>query len=266
MIVRGVDAVISKTDYLYIWGNVLPLFLDTDINLINLEATLTTSTQKVLKTFNFKASPDKINSLNAAKVTIANLANNHILDFSTEGLIETIQTLDAAGIKHVGAGMNVKEASEPALVIKNNITTGVLGFTDNEPGWKAGNSAVGVNYIDISEKNDRYKALQSIIQLPKKADIIIVSIHWGPNLKPEPSKKFIVFAHEMIDAGADIIHGHSAHNFQGIEIYNHKLILYDTGDFVDDYVVYPELKNDHSFFSALKLANKGYQNLNLSRF
>jgi len=248
MIGRGVNTAITNKGYIYPWGNVLPLLKNTDINIINLETALTRSIKKVFKAFNFKATPDKIKTLTEAGITVTNLANNHILDFSEEGLAETIQTLNAAGIKYAGAGMNDKEAAKPAILAKKNITIGVLGFTDNEPGWKAGTSTSGVNYFDISRKDDRNKALQNVVQLRKETDIVIVSIHWGPNMKETPDKHFIDFAHEMIEQGADIIHGHSAHNFQGIEVYSHKLILYDTGDFVDDYVVDPVLKNDHSFF------------------
>ena len=70
----------------------------------------------------------------------------------------------------------------------------------------------------------------------------------------------------MIDSGADIIIGHSAHNFQGIEQYHGKLILYDTGDFVDDYVVDPYLKNDHSFFYRMNLKKTGNLNWNFILF
>ena len=263
MIGRSVNTTITGEGYIYPWGNVLPLLKNTDINIINLEAALTNSNKKVFKTFNFKATPDKIKSLTEACVTVANLANNHVLDFSEEGLRETIQTLNVAGIKYVGAGMNEKEAGKPVILTKKNITIGVLGFTDNEPGWKAGTSTSGVNYIDISRKDDCNKALINIAQLRKETDILIVSIHWGPNMQEEPERHFIDFAHEMIAQGADIIHGHSAHNFQGIEVYNHKLIFYDTGDFVDDYVVDPVLKNDHSFFFRVEANKKGVTKLEL---
>ena len=263
MIGREVDAIISRTDYWYIWGDVLPILRDTDINIINLETTLTSSDKDVFKTFNFKAAPDRIKSLKEAGITITNLANNHILDFSEEGLIETIQMLNSAGILYTGAGINDIEAAKPAIVIKNNTAVGVIGFTDNEPGWNAGVSSCGINYIDISESNDRCKTLLHIEQLRKETDIAIVSIHWGPNMCEEPSPEFIAFAHEIIDAGADIIHGHSAHNFQGIEIYNGKIILYDTGDFVDDYRVDPWLRNDHSFFFWVEVANQHVTKLRL---
>jgi poly-gamma-glutamate synthesis protein (capsule biosynthesis protein) len=257
MIGRGVNTVISRQGYPYIWGNLLSTLRNTDLNIANLETTLTNSNHQVSKTFNFKASPDKIRALIEANITIVNVANNHILDFAEEGLIETLKTLGTAGIKYVGAGENIHEASKPAILSKKNITIGALGFTDNEPGWKAGPFTSGVNYINISNKNDRNQALRNIDELRKETDIVIVSIHWGPNMKEAPNKRFIDFAHEMIEHGADIIHGQSAHNFQGIEVYDQKLILYDTGDFVDDYVVHSDLKNDHSFFYRVEVDKAG---------
>jgi len=259
MIGRGVNAAITDKGYSYPWGNMLPILKNTDINIINLEAALTNSNKKVYKVFNFKASPDRIKTLEEACVTIVNLANNHILDFSEEGLIETIQTLDNSGIKHTGAGRNENEAEKPVILTVKNSTLGMLGFTDNEPGWKAGNSTSGVNYIDISNSDDCKKALTAISTLDKKTDLVIVSIHWGPNMNEEPERHFIDFAHAMIEHGADIIHGHSAHNFQGIEIYRHKLILYDTGDFVDDYAVDPYFRNDHSFFFKVEASQQGIE-------
>jgi poly-gamma-glutamate capsule biosynthesis protein CapA/YwtB (metallophosphatase superfamily) len=263
MMGRGVDLMINKKGYSYIWGNTLPLLQGTDLNIVNLETALTSSTSKKVKTFNFKAGPDKVRSLTRGRVTVTNLANNHILDFSEEGLIDTIHTLNSAGIKYAGAGLDDEEAARPVMLNRNEIIIGVLGFTDNEPDWKAGPSCCGVNYIDVSVLKDRNRALLHITKLKKEADIVIVSIHWGPNRKEFPDYHFIDFAHEMAEQGADIIHGHSAHNFQGIEIYKHKLILYDTGDFVDDYRVDGFFKNDHSFFFRVEVSKRGITKLEL---
>src|SRR5439155_11772603 len=116
MIGRYVDSVISGRGYNWPWGNVLPVLKSTDINIINLETTLTRSNNIVSKVFNFKATPDKVNSLSAAHIAAVNLANNHILDFSGDGLTETIHTLNAAQIKHTGAGLNSREAAEPVML------------------------------------------------------------------------------------------------------------------------------------------------------
>ena len=87
MIGRGVDAAISRNGYTYPWGNLLPLLSSTDLNVINLETTLTNSSSEVFKTFNFKASPDKVECLKLAHIHIANIANNHILDFFRTGFL-----------------------------------------------------------------------------------------------------------------------------------------------------------------------------------
>ncbi|ULQ51629.1 CapA family protein [Flavihumibacter fluvii] len=263
MIGRNVNTSISSFGYAYPWGNVLPLLKKTDVNIINLEAALTNSNKKVFKTFNFKATPDRTSTLTAGCITLVNLANNHILDFSEEGLVESIHSLIGAGINYVGAGRNAFEAERPCILRKNDTSIGVLGFTDNEPGWAATPSGTGVNYIDISNGNDRARAKDCISALCKRADIVIVSIHWGPNMKLSPDQEFVNFAHEMIDSGADIIHGHSAHNFQGIEVYRNKLVLYDTGDFIDDYMVNPDFKNDHSFLFRIEVNKEGIKKLEL---
>jgi poly-gamma-glutamate synthesis protein (capsule biosynthesis protein) len=204
MLGRTLDKVISKKGYDYPWGNLLPLMKATDINIINLETTLTHSNKKVPKTFNFKASPDKIKSLIEANITVANLANNHIFDFHTDGLLETIKTLDSAGIRHVGAGRDLNEAAAVAIIQKNDLTVGVLGITDNEPGWAAFNGP-GTNYVDIDSDEDCRRILNAIAAIRNKVDIVIVSIHWGPNMRQQPTRRFVHFGHLISQHGAHII-------------------------------------------------------------
>lgn len=263
MIGRNVNDAMNSRGAVYIWGDLLPILRATDLNIINLEAALTLRSQTVPKTFHFKADPQNVSALTDANVYLVNLANNHVLDYGEEGLLETLETLRAAGIRFVGAGKNSSEAVLPAFLNAKGISIGVLGFTDNEPGWKAGPSKPGVNYIDIAQKSDREFALSSIGELKKETDVVIVTIHWGPNLKAAPDPLYISFAQAMIDRGASLIHGHSAHNFQGIEQRRQRLIFYDTGDFVDDYVVHPELKNDHSFFFRVSVDKEGIKGANL---
>ena len=260
MIGRMVNEMLSVTSYTYPWGDVLPLLRSTDINLINLETALTTSTEEVLKVFNFKADPDRVQSLIEAKIDVCNLANNHVLDFSEEGLIETLSVLDDAQIEHVGAGQNRTEALKPVIIEKKDITVGIIGFTDNEPGWEAEENTPGVSYVRVG---DVAKIEKEIKKLRNEVDILIFTIHWGPNMVQRPKKEFIDFAHDIIDLGVDIFHGHSAHIFQGIEVYNKKLILYDTGEFVDDYYVDPFLRNDQSFFYLVEIDKNGIKKVEL---
>lgn len=264
MIGRGVDKAITQKGYTYPWGDVLPLLRRTDFNLVNLETALTYSSEAVSKTFNFKASPDKVQTLTRGRITAVSLANNHILDFAPEGLMETLRTLKAAGILYAGAGLNEEEATRPALITREGYTIGLLSYTDNEPGWKAAPGKCGTNYISIESGYDQQQALNAVERLRPAVDLLVVSLHWGPNMREEPPASFVTFAHRLIEQGTDIVHGHSAHIFQGIEVYRNRLILYDTGDFVDDYLVHPAVRNDLSFFFQVELSQRTLERLVLT--
>ncbi len=260
MIGRLVNKVISTTSYEYPWGNLLPLLNKTDLNLINLETTLTSSINAVPKVFNFKSDPENVESLKRAKIDVVTLANNHILDFGIEGLEETLQALSKAGILHVGVGLNIEEVKKPVIIDIKNMTIGIIGYTDNEPTWRATATKPGTNYVYVG---DHRGVIREIKKLKRKVDILIFTIHWGPNMVQHPTKAFQRFARAAIDAGVDIFHGHSAHVFQGIEIYKNKVIFYDAGDFVDDYYVTPSLRNDRSFLFLVEVNKQGIKGIQL---
>jgi poly-gamma-glutamate synthesis protein (capsule biosynthesis protein) len=260
MIGRTVNELLASKPTHYIWGDMLNNLLATDLNIANLETTLTTHDKAVPKVFNFKSDPKNVTALTAANITLVSLANNHSLDFGVEGLQETIKTLDSANIMHVGAGKNLDAAMKGAIIEKNGIKIGVLGFTDNEPTWAAGPNKPGINYVHVG---NIAPIKQAIALIRNDVDLLILSIHWGPNMRQRPTQEFIDFAHQMIDAGIDIIHGHSAHIFQGIEIYKNKLIMYDTGDFIDDYAIDPLLRNDQSFLFLVDVTKGGIKKLTL---
>lgn len=253
MIGRLVNEFLDEAPPGWIWGNLLPILQKNDLNLINLEAALTKSDKIVPKVFNFKADPEKVRVLSEGPIHAVNLANNHLLDFSEEGLLETLQMLDGAKIAHAGAGRNAAEAAAPAILDCQGIKVGILGYTDNQPGWIATTDRPGIRYIRIG---DNQAVAEDIKTLRPKVDLLIVSLHWGPNMRERPTQAFKAFAHHLIDLGADLIHGHSAHIFQGVEIYQGKLILYDTGDFVDDYAVDPRLRNDRTFLFLVTFADR----------
>ncbi len=260
MIGRLLNEKIRQAGYTYPWGNMRTLLQSNDLNIVNLETTLTMSTQKVPKVFNYKADPTHVQALKEVNITLVNLANNHVLDFGPSGLQETLDTLDGAGIAHVGAGVNQAKAHAPVIVEKNGIRIGVLGYTDNEPGWQAKENKPGTAYVHIGDIGAVRREIEA---LRKKVDLLIVSLHIGPNMVNAPSQEIIDFCHGLIDLGVDIIHGHSAHVVQGIELYKGKLIMYDTGDFVDDYAVDPILRNDLSFLFVVTADKDGVRDIRL---
>lgn len=260
MLGRLVNQSITAHGYTHPWGDVLPLLKKNDFNIINLETTITKSEKRVFKVFNFKLDPDNAQTLVEANISLVNLANNHSFDFNEEGFLETTQLLDSKKIKHVGAGQDINQARKLEILEKNGIKIGVIGYTDNEPDWAATLEKAGINYIRIGQIE---KIEHDIKSIRNQVDVLIVSIHWGPNKIERPEKTFIEFAHKIIDCGADLIHGHSAHIFQGIEIYNGKAIIYGAGDFIDDYMIYSDQHNDHSFLFQAKITKDGVQQLKL---
>jgi poly-gamma-glutamate capsule biosynthesis protein CapA/YwtB (metallophosphatase superfamily) len=254
------------------WGDVMPLLDAADLRIINLECAITDNEQpwtRTPKVFHFRAEPSAIETLRTARIDACSLANNHTLDFEEQGLLDTLEHLDAAGIRHAGAGRNQAEAADPAiLTVRADHTRRVamLAFTDNEPSFAAGTDRPGTNYLPVSLKPDVLRRLERAVSDVREmgVDTVIFSNHLGPNMVQRPKAIFRRFARAVIDLGVDVYYGHSAHVFQGVEIYRGKPILYDTGDFIDDYALDPRLRNDWSFFFQVSVEEGRFERLGLT--
>jgi poly-gamma-glutamate capsule biosynthesis protein CapA/YwtB (metallophosphatase superfamily) len=254
------------------WGDVRPLLDAADLRIINLECAITDNEQpwtRTAKVFHFRAKPSAIETLRTARIDACSLANNHTLDFEEQGLLDTLEHLDAAGIRHAGAGRNQEEAADPAILTvpaDHTRRAALLAFTDNEPSFAAGTDRPGTNYLPVSLKPDVLRRVERAVAAARGmgVDTVIFSNHWGPNMVQRPKKIFRRFAHAVIDRGVDIYYGHSAHVFQGVEIYRGKPIIYDTGDFIDDYAVNPELRNDWSFLFQVSVVEGRFERLDLT--
>ncbi len=258
MLGRNVNEFITSHGLSYPWGDMLPIIRQADLRLINLECTITAHDKRWSKTpkvFFFRTRPEHVGVLKVAGINFVSLANNHILDFREEGLIETIETLNRAGITHAGAGRNIEEAERPAFLDADGLRVGIVAFTDNEPVWAADEDKPGINYVPISldlDEGHLFRVKKALEVAREGSDFVIATFHWGPNMVRYPSREFIDFAHAVIDAGCDLFWGHSAHLFQPVEVYRDRLILYDTGDFIDDYAVGLE-RNDESFLFVVSI-------------
>jgi poly-gamma-glutamate capsule biosynthesis protein CapA/YwtB (metallophosphatase superfamily) len=184
------------------------------------------------------------------------LANNHVLDYGPEALTECLELLDRAGIKRAGAGATLEEALAPALFVLPQGRVAVVGLTDNEPEWEATDRKPGVSYVAYGDRGlvepYRSRMAQVLAFARRQAELVMVSAHVGPNWGA-PSRAMQALAHELIDMGADLYWGHSNHTPQGIELYKGKAILYSTGDFVDDYMVDNDERNDLSFLFMVEV-------------
>ena len=241
-----------SVEYAYIWGDALTELerASPAARIVNLETSVTRSDVCWPKGINYRMHPANVPCLTAAGIDVCAIANNHILDYGPAGLVETLDTLHSAGLRTAGAGRNLDEARRPAVVDLANgrlfvFSVGAVS-SGVPPSWAATAQEPGVDFLpelsdataEIEERVRRIKGL---------GDLVVVSVHWGSNWGYKVDSDQVRFAHRLIDAGVDIVHGHSSHHPRPIEVYRRKLVLYGCGDFVDDYegvARYEEFRHD----------------------
>jgi len=233
---RGVDPS-------YLWGAALSEFerMRPDARIINLEASITHSENYEPKGINYRMSPENAAFLKAAAIDCCVLGNNHILDWGAGGLRDTLAVLKQLQIKTAGAGQTLSEAAAPAVLnVAGRGRVLLFSFVDATSGvtrsWGATNERPGINLLgEISERSARGVA-DLVAQARRPGDLIVVSVHWGPNWGYEIPREQRRFAHALIDqADVSLVHGHSSHHPKAIEVYRDRLVLYGCGDFLNDY-------------------------------
>jgi poly-gamma-glutamate synthesis protein (capsule biosynthesis protein) len=229
-------------DFLYIWGDALAELqhVALDARIVNLETSVTRSGERWPKGINYRMHPANVGCLTAAGIDVCVLANNHVLDYGHSGLVETLETLDRAGLKTTGAGRTLAEARRPAVVDRTVDSRVIVhGFGTETSGiparWAAAEDLPGVDFLfDLSDETAA--AIEEPVRRAKRSrDITIASIHWGTNWGYEVPHEHVRFAHRLIDSGINIVHGHSSHHPRPIEVYRNRIILYGCGDFINDY-------------------------------
>jgi poly-gamma-glutamate synthesis protein (capsule biosynthesis protein) len=227
-----------------VWGDALEElnWRAPDVRVINLETAVTTSGDFWQgKGINYRMNPANTPVLSVAGIDIAALANNHVLDWGYSGLAETINTLTNLDIGHAGAGRNRNEAEAPVVVpLGGKARVVVFSFAAETSGvpeaWAAKEDRPGVNLLRNLSDDTVQRIRDQVRRVKKPGDIVIASIHWGPNWGYDISAEQVRFSRGLIDeAGVDVIHGHSSHHAKAIEVYRGKLILYGCGDFLNDY-------------------------------
>lgn len=267
MLGRQVNSLLRDQSPEYPWGNTLPLFLGADWRACNLECVITdhgSPWARSPKFFHFQTDAKNIAVLKAARMNAVSLANDHTLDFNHRGMVDMLKLLDGAGVAHSGMGLNREAASQLAVSEVRGVRIGLLSFTDNEPTWDAGENHPGVFYAPVEIQDERTaELLNKVHQARSQVDVLIVAAHWGGNWSVHPPTQHTTLARGLIRAGADVIFGHSSHVCRGIEVFEGGLILYSTGDFVDDYAVDPIERNDRSWVFEIQIEDQQSPRLHL---
>lgn len=228
----------ASIDYSWPWGEAVEVVdqFAPDVRLLNLETTITACGEFARgKAVHYRMHPDNIGCLTAIRPDVCVLANNHSLDFGYQGLTDTLRALEDAGIRSAGAGLDATRAECPAVVGRVVIASCGMSSSGIPPRWAATGRRPGVAYVpDMTDRSADVVA-ERVAALKGPDGIAVVSLHWGSNWGYAVDSAQIRFAHRLIDAGVDLVHGHSSHHPRPIESYRGKLVLYGCGDTIDDY-------------------------------
>ncbi|MFJ9366432.1 CapA family protein [Nocardia sp. NPDC101769] len=226
------------------WGDVGPMLdqLAPEVRLINLETTITIDgVFAPAKGIHYRMNPANIATLKAFRPDACALANNHILDFGDRGLRDTLDALAAANIRTAGAGTSIAAACRPVVVEpaagRRVVIVSVASTSSGVPlAWAAQDDRPGVWLAGdpLGRAVADHVAAEALAH-KRSDDILIVSVHWGSNWGYGIGQSEIQFAQRLVDAGVDIVHGHSSHHPRPVEIYHGRPILYGCGDVIDDY-------------------------------
>lgn len=225
-----------------------------DLFVLNLECCISDRGEPFFdpgKPFFFRAPPVSARRLAKLGVGAVTLANNHALDFGPDALLDTLTHLDAVGIPAVGAGADEQRARAAAILPCGELRLRLIGLSDHPPTYAAGTESPGIAYADV--RGGLPDWVIGAARPGSDADLVLVLPHWGPNMVAEPVAHVRASAHALLEAGADMIAGHSAHVFQGVA----PRVLFDLGDFIDDYAVHPELRNDLGLLWMVELGPAG---------
>lgn len=203
---------------------------NADITMVNEEFPFSNrGTQAQDKQFTFRVDPGYVKILQEMGIDVVTVANNHALDYGTDALSDTFQTLDNAGIAYVGAGDNLERASQPYVIKAGGKTFGFLAASRVIPevSWNIDNRQPGMLCT-----YDSAELCNAIQKAKETCDYVVVYVHWGIERENTPQDYQRQLGKAYIDAGADMVIGAHPHVLQGIEYYNGKPIVYSLGNYI----------------------------------
>lgn len=257
--------------YTWLWGDALTAIeqLDPDARVLNLETSVTRCADFApRKGIHYRMNPANVPAVSVARPDVCVLANNHVLDFGRRGLRETLTTLDRAGLPTAGAGRDLAEAARPASVPLPGARRMLVFAAATEssgvpPSWAATVTKPGVHFLPELDDTAIASVADAVAAVRRPGDIVVFSVHWGSNWGYSVPREQVRFAHRLVDAGVDIVHGHSSHHPRPIELYRGRLILYGCGDLINDYegiTGYAPYRDDLRLLYHVSVDNDGVVN------
>lgn len=258
-LIFGGDIAPLRADPTGMFGNLVPVIRQADLALANLEIALSNRGRPIRgKPIAHTGPPAAIEGLLEVGFDAFNLANNHVLDFGEDALLDTLESLHAAGLGVFGAGPDAAAAAAPFITERNGIKVGLLGYTSTLPqGFDAGVGSPGVNPLRVRTayrplrnldeypgtepvintwpvEEDLRRMRQDVVSLKNRVDVLLVYQHWGSSITEGVHEFQKIIGHAAIDSGADGVFGGHQHVISAIEFYHGKPIVHGMGNLLFD--------------------------------
>lgn len=210
-------------------GIVRSLVRDADLAIANHEQPTPTNWTYHLFGTRFSGKPDLTRIFTRAGIDFMSLANNHIRDYGDPGVVNTLKTLDKYGIRHAGAGRNVKAAARPAYLEANGITVGIVSC-----------DTIALTHVGASKSRagalpcKSEQAFDAIRTARQRADVLIVFPHWGIEFSRGRLKSQERLAARWERMGVDLVIGGHSHVPGGIGDIDGMPVFYSLGNFIFD--------------------------------
>ncbi len=222
--IRAFEPVVSR-DAVAVYGDLLPALRRADLRIVNCECALTAARRPVWKSGAvFKGLPAHVKGLTAVPFEVATLANNHVFDYGLAGFRETLDVLRRNGVRTVGAGMTLDEATSPLRLSVEGARLTIVNFGEGED-LTASRGGPGVCGWEIE------RLAGHIRKAKKRGDFVVAIGHAGLEYIPFPPPYVVAAFRALSDAGADVVVGHHPHVPQGLETRRGRLIAYSLGNF-----------------------------------
>jgi poly-gamma-glutamate capsule biosynthesis protein CapA/YwtB (metallophosphatase superfamily) len=241
----------SNTELLgYPLQRLAPTFRAADLVFVNCEGALSDHARQV----GLNRTPEKFaKAMRSSGISLVNLANNHTFDAEERGFLDTLRALSSAGIGHVGGGRDLAEARKPVILTRNGVKLGFLGYAQFSNMGESAFAAAGRPGI---APMDPFLMKEDIRRLRPQVDYVVVAIHWATNRRYDISPENRKFAHDLVDAGADLVLGHHPPHPKGIEVYHGKVILYAPSNILRGHT---SLNSDDGYLARFTLGEKSVE-------
>lgn len=222
-------AAAAQGNYDYLFDNMRPWLEQSDYVSGNFETPVLVGRSASDDETLLFTQPQAVEALARANFSVLNLANDHMMDYGEQSLMDTIQTFAEQDMKTVGAGATEAKAASYIIQEFNGIQVASLGFSDVYPqGARAQGEKAGIAAAQVESY------MEQILAAKATADLVVVNIHWGEEHQAVASDEQQRMAREMASAGADLIVGHHSNVLQPVEVFNNSIIFYGLGNFAFD--------------------------------